>query len=66
MNLLRLSGFLFVACALLLCLALATEQNAYGYVDQGSGLLAMQLIGSGLAATIFRFRRKILSLFSRR
>ena len=51
--------------AILLALAGAAEQPAYGYVDQGSGFLVMQLVGSGCAAALFRFRRQLASWFTR-
>ncbi len=46
-----------------LCLMLATERRAMAYVDPGSGLLALQSIGSMLAAVGFFLRRRILRLF---
>ena len=47
-----------------LCLMLATERRAMAYVDPGSGLLALQSIGSILAAVGFFLRRHIKRLFS--
>jgi hypothetical protein len=45
---------------------LATERRAMAYVDPGSGLLALQSIGSMLAATGFFMRRRIMGLFNKR
>ncbi|HSY36674.1 MAG TPA: hypothetical protein VK814_13045 [Acidobacteriaceae bacterium] len=52
-----------VCCA---CLMLATERRAMAYVDPGSGLLALQSIGSMLAAAAFFMRRRIMGLFSKK
>ena len=46
-----------------LSLMLATERRAMAYVDPGSGLLAVQSIGSMLAAAGFFLRRRIMRLF---
>ena len=43
---------------------LATERRAMAYVDPGSGLLALQSIGSMLAAAGFFMRRRIMGLFN--
>ena len=48
------------------CLMLATERRAMAYVDPGSGLLALQSLGSMLAAAAFFMRRRIMGLFSKR
>lgn len=45
---------------------LATERRAMAYVDPGSGLLALQSIGSMLAAAGFFMRRRIMGLFNKR
>jgi hypothetical protein len=45
---------------------LATERRAMAYVDPGSGLLALQSIGSMLAAAAFFMRRRIMGLFSKK
>lgn len=47
------------------CLMLATERRAMAYVDPGSGLLAVQSIGSMLAAAGFFMRRRIMRLFKK-
>ena len=45
------------------CLLLATEHRAWGYVDPGSGFLALQTGASIMAACGYFFRRRILTLF---
>ncbi len=47
-------------------LMLATERRAMAYVDPGSGLLALQSIGSILAAAGFFMRRRIMGLFNKK
>lgn len=41
------------------------ERPAYGYADPGTGLLAIQAVGSALVASGWYLRRKIYSLFHR-
>ncbi len=48
------------------CLMLGTERRAMAYVDPGSGLLALQSIGSLLAAAGFFLRRRIMGLFNKK
>jgi hypothetical protein len=48
------------------CLAIATARPAYGYVDPGSGFLAVQTIASVGAAFGYFLRRRIRSLFSKK
>jgi len=50
----------------LLCFALATERKSwgyFGYVDPGSGLLAVQAAMSVVAATGYYLRKRIMALF---
>lgn len=47
------------------CIVIATARPAWGYVDPGTGLLALQSIGSALAATAWFVRRRIRNLFAR-
>ncbi|HEY0308507.1 MAG TPA: hypothetical protein VGB94_10130 [Acidobacteriaceae bacterium] len=47
------------------CLIVASERRAWGYVDPGSGLLALQTIGSLLAGFGYFLRRRIRRLFVR-
>jgi hypothetical protein len=61
----RLSRFfmtIFCLCSLLL----AFQGTAHAYADPGSGLLALQIIGSTLAGIGFYFRQKIGKIFIRR
>ena len=56
------SFFIFIV----LCFLTATERRAYGfsgYIDPGSGLLALQCITSVVVATGYYLRRQIRSLF---
>ena len=46
-----------------ICLIVATERRAYGYIDPGSGLVALQTVASVMAATTYFMRRKIQTLF---
>jgi hypothetical protein len=48
-----------------LCLLVASERRAWGYVDPGSGLLALQSFASVMAAGAYFLRRRIMGLFSR-
>ncbi len=60
----------FLSVSLLLftavCVLIASERQAWGYVDPGSGLLALQSIASVAAACGYFFRRRIQSLFGRK
>lgn len=59
---LRLSHFLLTIFCLA-CLLLAFQGTAQAYADPGSGLLALQIIGSTLAGIGYYFRQKIGKLF---
>jgi hypothetical protein len=48
-----------------ICLLAATERRALAYVDPGSGLLALQSLGSIAAAAAYFMRRRILALFGK-
>ena len=41
----------------------ATSKNAFGYVDPGSGLLALQTFASVMAACGFFLRKRLKGLF---
>jgi O-antigen/teichoic acid export membrane protein len=41
------------------------EQPAYAYADPGTGLLAIQAVGSAIVASGWYLRRKIYALFNR-
>jgi hypothetical protein len=45
--------------------ALLFERPAYAYADPGTGLLAIQAVGSALVATGWYLRKKIYSLLHR-
>ncbi|SNS31928.1 hypothetical protein SAMN05421770_101478 [Granulicella rosea] len=47
------------------CLLLALEPRAYGYVDPGSGFVAIQTLASVAAACGFFFRSRIARLFGK-
>ena len=51
---------------LFVSLVIASERRAWGYVDPGSGLLALQGAASFVATVAYYFRRKIRALFSRK
>jgi hypothetical protein len=48
------------------CLVIATAKPAYGYVDPGSGFLAVQTIASVAAAFGYFLRRRIRSFFGKK
>jgi hypothetical protein len=56
-----------VALSVLICfsLVIATARPAFGYVDPGSGLLALQSAASVVAASAYFLRRRIRALFAR-
>jgi len=58
-----MSGLLrvFPILVVLAGLALLLERPAYAYVDPGTGLLAVQAVGSALIAAGWYLRRKIAS-----
>ena len=49
-----------------LCMIVGSERRAWGYVDPGSGLIALQGIASVAAAYIYYIRRRIRAFFSRK
>jgi hypothetical protein len=53
-------AFLLILGALML-----SERPAYAYADPGTGLLAIQAVGSALVATGWYLRRKIYALLHR-
>lgn len=44
----------------------ASERRAWGYVDPGSGLIAIQAIASVIAAWAYMVRRRIRAFFTRK
>lgn len=55
----RRAAIIVLASAELMVLMVALAKPAYGYVDPGSGLLAVQVGGSMLAGGLFILRSKI-------
>ncbi len=49
-----------------LCLIVGSERRAWGYVDPGSGLIALQTMASVGAAYIYFIRRRIREFFQRK
>ena len=47
-----------------LCLIVGSERRAWGYVDPGSGLVALQTIASVAAAYAYIVRRRIRAWFT--
>jgi hypothetical protein len=46
----------------LLALLCALSKPAYGYVDPGSGLFAVQIISTTFAGALFMLRRRLMEL----
>lgn len=55
-----------LSAVIALCLLVAGERRAWGYVDPGSGLIALQTIASVIAAWAYIVRRRIRAFFSRK
>ena len=51
---------------IMICMIVGTERRAWGYVDPGSGLIALQGIASVAAAYLYMIRRRIAAIFSRK
>jgi hypothetical protein len=56
---------IFPLLLILLGVALLLERPAYAYADPGTGLLAIQAVGSALVAGGWYLRKKIAALFHR-
>ncbi|HEV2619365.1 MAG TPA: hypothetical protein VGU23_05440 [Acidobacteriaceae bacterium] len=60
----------FISFSLAIVIALlmlaGSERRAWGYVDPGSGLIALQTIASVAAAYVYMVRRKIRGFFKRK
>jgi hypothetical protein len=48
------------------CMIIGTERRAWGYVDPGSGLIALQTFASVIAAYAYFVRRRIREFFRRK
>ena len=55
-----------LALVICFCMLVGTERRAMAYVDPGTGLLALQSVGSAAAAAAFFLRRRIMSLFTKK
>ena len=53
-----------LATVMFFCLLVATDRRAWGYVDPGSGLIALQTIASVGAAYAYYIRRRIRTFFT--
>jgi hypothetical protein len=49
-----------------LCMIIGSERRAWGYVDPGTGLIALQTAASVAAAYAYYVRRRIRAFFSRK
>jgi O-antigen/teichoic acid export membrane protein len=56
---------IFPLVLILAGMTLLFERPAYAYADPGTGLLAIQAVGSALVASGWYLRRKIYALFHR-
>jgi O-antigen/teichoic acid export membrane protein len=65
-ELMTIASRIFSTILIIAGLAMLLQQPAYAYTDPGTGLLAVQAVGSALAATGWYLRRKIWTLFHRR
>ena len=61
----RFASF-FLTLLTALCVLVAFQRPAYGYVDPGSGFVALQTFASVMAAGGYFLRRRIRSLFGSR
>ncbi|HEX9200722.1 MAG TPA: hypothetical protein VF865_14255 [Acidobacteriaceae bacterium] len=61
----RFISFSF-AIFITLCMIVGSERRAWGYIDPGSGLIALQTAASVMAAYAYYVRRRIRSFFSRK
>jgi len=55
-----------LAVLMTFCLLVGTERRAWGYVDPGSGLIALQTCASVMAAYVYYVRRRIAAFWQRR
>ena len=57
---------ILLSVVIALCLIVASERRAWGYVDPGSGLIALQTIASVIAAWAYMARRRVRAFFTRK
>lgn len=55
----------FLTIGYVVGLILMTEQQARAYVDPGSGLLLLQMLGASVAGALFFLRQRLQKLFRR-
>ena len=55
-----------LAVFITLCMIVGSERRAWGYVDPGSGLIALQGFASVAAAYAYIVRRRIREFFARK
>jgi hypothetical protein len=55
-----------LALGISICMIIGTERRAWGYVDPGSGLIALQTIASVAAAYLYMIRRRIMTFFGKK
>ena len=55
-----------LAIFITICMIIGTERRAWGYVDPGTGLIALQTAASVAAAYAYYLRRRIRAFFSRK
>ena len=48
------------------CFIMASQGRAWGYIDPGSGLLALQGFATAAAGVLYYMRRRIMAMFGRR
>lgn len=53
-----------LAAFIVFCMLVATDRRAWGYVDPGTGLIALQTAASVVAAYAFIIRRRIRTFFA--
>jgi len=53
-----------LSVVMIFCLLLATDRRAFGYVDPGSGLIALQTAASIAVASLYAVRRRIRRYFT--
>ena len=62
----RATFLALLAIGQLVGLFLIAERPAQAYIDPGSGLFTVQIIGASIAGGFFFLRHKLLNLFARR
>jgi hypothetical protein len=55
-----------LAVVIAVCMIVGSERRAWGYVDPGSGLIALQTLASVIAAYAYVVRKRIRAFFTRK